>query len=170
MRKIIVAGVFLILAVLFGNSAGLRARASDPDSLRGVGSMDVAVVQSALGISSLTDKAIQTDVELKLRVAGIKVDSSAIPVGIPVLSVTVNWLAPEVAGLHFGYSYVVSVQFHQLVTAKTGWQGSACTWESASIGVSPLEDAGRRIRQAVKDAVDEFLNDYLSVNPREPSQ
>ena len=154
--------VFLVLAaVLFGNSAGLRA--SEADSLRGIGSMDVVVVQSAHGISSLTDKAIQTDVELKLRMAGIKVDSSA----IPVLSVTVNWLAPEVAGLHIGYSYVVSVQFHQLVTAKTGWQGSACTWESASIGVSPSEDAGRRIRQVVKENVDEFLNDYLSVNPRQ---
>ena len=81
MKKIIVAGVFLILAALCCPSF-LFAGSVNAKSLRGIGSMDVLVEGIKPGISGLTNEAIQTDVELKLRMAGIKVDSSVCTRGI----------------------------------------------------------------------------------------
>ncbi len=166
--KTVMAAAFLLTTAAIGCPPALLAASEHQTaSLRGIRSMSVVVEEIKPGISGLTEKAIQTDVELKLRMTGVKVDSSA----KTYLYVQVTWLSTHMGGRHVGYGYYVQVKFEQGVTAlETGWQGIASTWGSGSIGSSPTEGAGRRIRRTVKENVDEFLNDYLSVNPRQPSQ
>ncbi len=151
----------VLAAVLLGNSAGLRASEAEVASLRGIRSMSVVVEEIKPGISGLTDKAIQTDVELKLRMAGIKLD----PEALPVVYVHVTCIA-----VASRFACAIGFDFRRRVTsAENDWQGYATTWNTGGV-LTCGSWCVANIRQSVKDYVDEFLNDYLSVNPRQPSQ
>ncbi len=151
----------VLAAVLLGNSAGLRASEAEVASLRGIRSMSVVVEEIKPGISGLTDKAIQTDVELKLRMAGIKLD----PEVLPVVYVHVTCIA-----VASRFACAIGFDFRRRVTsAENDWQGYATTWNTGGV-LTCGSWCVANIRQSVKDYVDEFLNDYLSVNPRQPSQ
>jgi peptidoglycan hydrolase-like protein with peptidoglycan-binding domain len=40
------------------------------------------------------------------------------------------------------------------------------TWETGSVGINVTQRFPSTVRNRVRDFVDEFINDYLSVNPR----
>lgn len=110
---------------------------------------------------------MQTDVELKLRLAGIPVLSHeqwlAAP-GHPYLYVNVNVLDPSDSA----WPYSVMVELDQSVKLERSPEVSvvAATW-SAAPGVGNVGSLNvRSVRDHVKDQVDHFINAYLAVNPK----
>jgi hypothetical protein len=112
-------------------------------------------------ILSLSKDTIQTDVELKLRLAGIRVvtdDEDAKLPGSPALYVNLN-LTDDARVAH------VDVELEQNATLErnTLWTPRITTW---STGVLLSNPTAQGIRDAVKDHVDTFLNAWFSVNPK----
>ena len=127
--------------------------------------------------AGLTEKKIRTDIELKLRLAGIKV--------LPTVQMTlingeqedrsILYFSPHLDVYIFGgktaclggsYLFFVQISFKQMALIKRDPNISLLltSWEvRPAIGVRRSID---KIRQTVKDQVEEFLNAYLSVNPK----
>jgi hypothetical protein len=161
----------LIAYVLLTAASPGRAQDGDPrtETLRGLSGVGV-------GIEYLNDEAkragfdantLQTDVELKLRLAGIKVltreESIRVP-GSPSLYVNLNFInAANGLGV---YSIEVELKQNALLERdKTVLALRATTWSTGYLGTAP-RDTVSPVRSALGDLVDRFLNAYLSVNPK----
>jgi hypothetical protein len=114
----------------------------------------------------LPRSTLQTDIELKLRQAGIAihtVEQSARAPGSPYLYLNVA-AGKNRAGF---YAYHVRLSLEQgvsLIRAPTVTV-TGSTWQSN--GVIGIVRSGNvaKIRDAVRDVVDEFINAYLAANP-----
>jgi hypothetical protein len=142
---------------------GKQSRAT----LRGIEGVEVAIedLTSEVERAGLTKQQLQTDVELRLRHAGIRVLTSEERLGTPGLpwlyiNVTVK-LRPESELAAFN----INVELNQDASLKTdGSLATVSTWHygaTGSIGKLRLSD----IRDFVRDCVDKFINAYLSVHP-----
>jgi len=167
--SILVLGVFLFRPV-FTDAAenripfhGLKAVAVFVEDI------DQETVQDGL-----SKEQIKTDVELRLREAGIKV----VPVEKSLSFSTPSYLYIIVNTVKFSsgleYVYGTSVQLKQVVVIDRGkavippkaylW---ATTWErSDGVGITFVEDLVGNVREHINDKVDVFINDYLAENPK----
>jgi hypothetical protein len=108
----------------------------------------------------------QTDVEVKLRLTGIKVltkEEAFEAKGSPCLYVTISPLHRQLGSVD---AYSIRVEVLQNVTLDRIPQISgqrASTWSTGSVGRGNLSD----IREAVRDHTDRFINAWLAVNSRE---
>ena len=140
------------------------AQDTDPQTttLKGISVVPVLVEDLSDGAKTLglTKDAIQIDVELKLRLAGMQVvtpeEARKLP-GVPALVVDV--VVPPDARV--ANVLVALIQTVQLV--RNGGLTFAKTWETATLVEAPTAQG---IRNFVKDRVDQFLNAWLSVNPK----
>jgi len=113
----------------------------------------------------LSKDNIRTEVELKLRQAGIRVLSREEweqESGRPYLQVWPKVLKGGVLG---GYIYHITVEFKQYVTLfrSPSVQAFGATWSAECMGYTPeLRD----IRDKMNERVDLFINAYLGVNPK----
>ena len=151
----------LLLAVM------VPARALDTDAtrqtLKGIKTVlvDVRGVHEEAIRYGITKSSIQTDVELKLRRAGIKVSADA---GM-ILSLRV-----ELIKVYPGdaWIYDIELEFYQRVQLERDPEVRATvpTWSSAGdLGVVTASQT-QLLRDAIKDQIDVFLNAYLSANPK----
>jgi hypothetical protein len=151
----------------------------DRRTLAGLAAVSVMVEDinpevAALGLHKVV---VQTDVELRLRAAGIRVvniaEASAAS-GYPVLFIDVRAYVPTTpAGspplleqLVFAY---VNVQFLQRVSLlrDPAIRANSATWKGRGfLGYVGRSGAVMALRQDVLDEVDQFINAWLSVNPR----
>lgn len=113
----------------------------------------------------------QTDVELKLRMAGISVletedlNPPELYVNVNVLRKGTNQLGAFSVRLALSQEAVLQSQVHSdrgnsedgLATATM----FATTWSIGALGFGDVA----YVRSAVRDLVDEFVNDWLAVNP-----
>jgi hypothetical protein len=137
-------------------------------TLRGLGGIRVTVadLDPKAKDFGLDTAVIQTDVELKLRQAGIKVvtraESFKVP-GMPELYINVMVLR-SAAGF---YAYYVEVELQQgtRLYRDPKVDSFAATWSSGGLGALGTADP-RAVRDHIKDQVDQFINAYLSVNPK----
>jgi hypothetical protein len=169
MHRLVLRTVVLLLATTVG--ATLRAQAVEANSLRGIREIEVTIEPLATSAeeAGLHRADIQTDVELKLRLAGIKVLTNGEWLqgpGSPYLYVNANVRLnqPAAPGLAI---FSISLQLKQLVTLTrdVSIMASATTWDTeaaGSVGRTNLQ----KIRDGIRDLVDEFINAYLSVNPK----
>jgi len=138
------------------------------ETLRGIKSMEVVIESLEPDIIrlGLTREMLKTDVELKLRLAGIKVVTEK-NLDEPYLYVCVNIYSSKNPPV---FSFNVSVQFNQLVYLGRDKNISfdGVTWSDGCTGIVGTKEMSKFIRDAVKLIVDKFLNDYLSVNPIQP--
>lgn len=116
----------------------------------------------------LTDEQLQMDIELKLRLAGIKVnshmewlaskDKTFIYVNINANSNSIN---PSI-------SYCISVKLNQTVTLVRSPYAmvQGVVWDRGSVGKQPKSRFKAAARRSVNDFMDEFINDYLTANPK----
>jgi hypothetical protein len=106
-----------------------------------------------------TAEQIRTDIELKLRLAGIKVD----PKSYQYLHVTFVILQKE----NGPYAFGLYVSFNQLVSLvrNPGIFAVGKTWSVGGIATGS-GSPGDHCRGMVRDYVDQFVNAYLSVNPK----
>jgi len=149
--------LFVLLLVVTVN-----VMARDAKSLRGIHGLQVVVeeLSSAVEQAGLHRTDIQTDVELKLRLAGIKVLPEDDPSGSPYLYIN----AHVILGQTMPTYAAVDCELHQYVilARDESIKTTAATWNTGSAGISSLE----HVRDHIKDLVDIFINDYLSVNPK----
>ena len=161
-----------VLLAIFVLLTAYRAAAEDSEytrnTLRGITGVSVLVER-------LTDQAeqdglrkedIQTDVELKLRLAGIKVLSgkaSYANPGGPYLYVEVTAILSS-TGL-YAVSTGVSLKQDVLLARDQSTSIAASTWSTDSV-VTVGRTRLRNLRDSIKEDVDEFINAYLSVNPK----
>src|SRR5262249_54568980 len=105
----------------------------------------------------------QTDVELKLRQAGIKVlnnDERLRTPGMPYLYVNINPLHQRPGEMG---SYSIRIEVTQNATLERNGEFVVVpTWSDSAAGTGDVSNT----RSSVKDLVDEFLNAWLSVNPK----
>jgi hypothetical protein len=137
-------------------------------TLKGISAVAVAVEQlpdraKAVG---LTEESIQTDVELKLRLAGMRVvpkeEVDKVP-GAPWLYVRVNvrHVTDNIEAAH------IDVFLCQGAILERNGQVApiTVTWFTGQLSVLGT-NAAETLRDETKDLIDEFLNDWLSVNPK----
>ncbi len=115
----------------------------------------------------LSSSQIQTDVELRLRTAGIKVltmEEMLKAPGMPTLYVYVSTLKRQES-----YSYSVEVILQQNVRLDRDPTGLfiAPTWKIGAVGAVGAANINQ-IRNGVRDELDRFINAYFSVNPKDP--
>jgi hypothetical protein len=159
-------GVLLLSVTVsvIGGDGKSRDRAATY-SLRGLQGVNVLIesLSSEAEQAGLNSTTIQTDVELKLRLAGIKVlseEESLKQSGHPYLYVNAN-VNP---GLTL---YSIHCKLKQGVTLSRDVSITtiATTWETSASGLVEASNL-LNIRSDIKDLVDQFINDYLSVNPK----
>ena len=118
--------------------------------------------------AGLTEKQLQTDVELQLRQMGIPIltiTEAEKASGYPSLVALVNALRSSLPNL---YAFTVSVDVLQNVSLERepAWRFRASTWETRSLGLIGHSKLPSELRQSGRDQVAEFINAYLSGNPR----
>jgi hypothetical protein len=114
----------------------------------------------------LTSAQIKTDVEVRLRKAGVKVltekewlETS----GKPFLYVNID--ASKNPNNPSTVFFTIRVELTELVTIDRGLRVGAAIWETGIKGVAGIQDI-RKIRDCLGDLVDIFINDYLAANPK----
>ncbi len=163
--------IVLMVAVLALAKLHSLAFAQDTElsrqTLRGLQGVQVLVedLKPEIERGGLTKQQLQRDTELRLRMAGIKVlseiESFNTP-GAPYLHVYAN----VVKGKHRPtYIYSITVGLIQKVSLvrAPGIVVEVITWAVGRTGFTPEL---RYIRARIKDLVDQFINAYLSVNPK----
>jgi len=162
----------IVLAVAL--AAPALSFASDDEysgkSLRGLRGVYVLVedLRPEVEQAGLTKAMIQTDAELKLRLAGIRVltqDENLKEPGMPYLYLraTVFQSSPK------SWRFSVTVELTQYVqlTRNPAIVVGAHTWSSERLnGIAPSADMPQMVRSDSKDLVDQFINAYLAVNPK----
>jgi hypothetical protein len=138
-------------------------------SLKGVTAISVTVgdLASDAERDGLHKDQLQTDVELRLRQAGIKIVASTVPpdaISLANLVLMVDTLKLPQPPL---YAVATTLTFRQLVNLvrDPGGVALAATWDTGNLS---LRSAGRlrSVRQTVSDLVDKFINAYLEQNPK----
>ena len=126
-------------------------------SLAGITSLTVLVEElpAAAVNLGLTKEALQTDVELKLRLAGMKIESTAPAMLYVNLNVGDDGSAANIV-VELDQSVVLARNPSIMVWGVATW--------STSVLVTNTNASG--IRGDTKDLVDAFLNAWLSVNPK----
>ena len=147
-----------------------EADASKLGSLQGLKELGVVVedLHSSIKADGLEESTIRTDVELKLRLAGIKVvpmeEISRTPGG-EHLHVNVNVLPLQNAP---AYAISYSVELRESVHLSRDPMivvPGAITWSTGGVAIV-MKGNITRVRDKIKDFLEEFINDYLAANPK----
>lgn len=158
------------LLIIYSNSAIQAASEMERESLHGIATVYVVVSTSERTVKyGLSSTLIQTDVELRLRKAGIRVltqeewatEDTRRDSMLNVVVGTIDIASASLACM----IHITLQQFVQLLR-KTNIRTPATTWDTVTIGIISAEKAQDHIREKIADGVDEFLNDYLAENPR----
>ena len=172
-KRNVVLAVAMILVSFPVSHVWAQGEQDQRDSLRGLLGVAVEVAPMRMYADAerdgLTTDAIRTAVELRLREAGITVFSGptedAAGPAYPYLYVSVN--TNKLDGSSDGlYAPCVSVELSQVMTSRvTGAGVYGVTWQRG--GVWTVESARlRNMRDSIKDNVDKFINDWLTVHPK----
>ncbi len=159
LRHLLVLGIAVLLFSVpaWADTPGQRA------TLKGIKAVAVAVedTNATAERDGLTRNRLQSDVEQRLRQAGITVDNDA----PGILAVYVNTLKIE-SGF---YVYAIRVQFRQRVRMERNLTiaALASTWEAPSVVGTVGTRVLRDVRGSVRVRVDEFINAYLEQNPKQ---
>lgn len=160
-----VAAISLLAAFTLGAASRSIPAISNRQqaSLTGINSIFVLVERLPNGAKklALSEEIIQTDVELKLRLAGLRVVTMAESVnlpGSPYLYVNLNVTSGAEAAS-------IDISLHQDATLQRNGQraGGVGTWTNEMLIANPSVQG---IRNSVKDVTDKFLNDWLAANPK----
>lgn len=163
MRMLSIIGLLLALVSSLPAAAAIQ-NPVNRESLRGIRNLRVFVadIEPEIEQAGLTKSQLQIDVELMLRKAGIRVNTSS-EGDDPYLYVDLN--------VHNAkdtlYFYSLNVSLEQMVKPKRNpsLELYAPTWQSRETGAGGRNKLNS-IRDTVRDQVDKFINDYLTVNPK----
>ena len=157
--------------LLGAGQAPLSVRAAGPgtgdgaiqrSSLRGIKTIQVIVERAATDATGeLPTSTLQTEVELRLRLAGLDVKAGP----DSHLRICAQSLQLQTTD---HCTYLVKVELNQAasLTRDSTIFLPMRTWHTELIGVVQTEKLNEAIQDAVSDLMDQFVNAYLSVNPR----
>jgi hypothetical protein len=152
--------VVLLLALASSYPALAADESVERQTLKGIKTVAVQVeaLRPEVESDGLTQAQIKTDVEQRLREAGIQVnDAATATLIVNVNAVLVGQGAPV-------YAVSAHVDFEQDVVVR-GLDATACTWSiggMAAVGRANLP----MVRDFVRSKVDKFIDAYFSVNPK----
>jgi hypothetical protein len=135
-------------------------------SLAGVSTIYVDMVE--LGDYGMEEylglNQIRKDAEHKLRLAGIRVEHTA----IPNLFIGLDYRGRRyVQGRHQEYDCHVELQFNQSVKlVRNGMEMYVTTWEKIRNVGGPADLAREQIRKAIFEMIESFIDDYFEANPK----
>lgn len=166
-RLIFVIGIVIALMNMVSLGWTFYADKFTRATLRGLKGVWIQIdkLEPEIEKDGLTRNQIQTDVELKLRIAGIKVltrEEWVADISNPSLHVS-----PAIVKTKKGraYVYYINIELNQRIFLERDPNIIAigCTWSGGVLGMthSIIE-----IRDNIKDNVDKFINAYLTVNPK----
>ena len=165
-----------VLAALTAFTLAPSILAQDNDytreSLRGIPAIWVLIESLGPDAESdgLSQTQLQTDVELKLRLAGIAVlsreQSRLQPSSVPYLYLNLNTHKDDQSRI---YGFAINLELKQSVRLARNNHliPGVTTWSSDSVGTVG-ESNLRSVPDFVQDKVDQFINAFLSVNPEGP--
>jgi len=137
-------------------------------TLHGINGINVVVEDLGPEIErkGLKGEQIQTDVESKLKLAGIQVLTKSElfrEIGMPWISVKPTIMKLDQCN---GFVYFIEILAYQRATLiRNENVHFVITWSNEMIGTTPDLT---NIRNIIKNQMDEFLNALLSVNPKNP--
>jgi hypothetical protein len=146
----------------------LTAASWGKESLKGITSFSVSVVLEGSCTQIITVDRLRTDVELKLRSAGLSLKDNAYHEdGGAEVTASIACLPIVQGGRTTAWAAGHRLSVTQGVNLRQS-QGSvlAETWSSDSMLFGPASVIENNIRSSIRDSVEEFLNDYLAVNAR----
>jgi hypothetical protein len=169
MSRPILRAAILLMATAVGATLQAQDNAHD-DTLKGIKGVGVVVedLRSDIEAAGLHEADVRTDVELKLRLAGIKVLTNGGALkqpGFPQLYINVNMMMGQ--GLASGIvAYHLSVALKQgvILARDSSINTWISTWQSDAVGYGGTGTLPK-LRDNIKDMADKFINAYLSVNP-----
>ena len=137
----------------------------EKQSLKGIASLFVLIedISDEVQRDGLSQTQLQTDIELRLRKAGIRVVNKDQGIGGPFLYLNITAVKQEV-GL---YAVGIQLTFNQevvLVRDKTV-RLVATTWRLGGVNIVGSQKVSQT-RNIVGDVVDAFINDYLGANTK----
>jgi hypothetical protein len=160
-RLLIIFAFLLVLqSIVFAGDTD-----SDRETLRGITAVHVVVdINTEIMEKGLSKTQVRTDVELRLRLAGIRVLTSeeyyVDTTHAGMLSVGIGGGTRETSPY---YIYSISVELWQpALLVRNGSWVMALTYIESFDGFTNKRST---IRNVTKDAIDLFINDFLSVNP-----
>ena len=118
----------------------------------------------------LKQEAIQTDIELKLRTAGIPISTPTPTEQLrdhtPSLHVALK-LVKWGSGFYIHNIEVELIEWEPFSSARTPHLKvmGVSTWRKSNIGITAVSNL-KTLRDVIKDQVDIFYNDYLKANPK----
>jgi hypothetical protein len=153
------------------SAAGGKYEIASLKGLKGVGVV-IEHIDSDGQAMGLSESDIRTDVELSLRVTGMKVlptEEMVREPGAPYLYVVVLALPPIPSGTS-AFTVVITLNQSIVLERKVPgdseepqtWLPGVSTWDYFMIGIGKRPD----VHSAIKTCVSKFLNDYLTVNPK----
>jgi len=172
-------GVILVGLAIF-SYAEAWADEEERRTLRGLKGVYVSIADLTpeSGEIGLTQDQLRTDVELRLRKAGIKVLTQQdfySAKGKPYLLISVGCKKGEV-GTRVGnrvypykfYALSMMVFLYQnvLLERSPNINVSGATWTGASFGWSSKDNMRNFIKNGLGDIVERFMNDYLAENQK----
>ena len=162
MRSLTLIALAPVIGLLVVPSLSIAGE--DVRSLKGLTRISVSIEdfdQDAL-LAGFSQSVFKTDVEVKLRMAGITVVPSGEPhPGAAYIFMVITVLEPRAGGVS---PYSIDTQLNQAVYLQRDPEilDIAITWHNGSAGRGDIEF----IRQAAKNQVDRFINDWLRANPK----
>jgi hypothetical protein len=159
-----------ILGTIVGLAAFEGDAADDEDTrttLRRLSGIRVLIesLEPDMERAGLSQQQLQTDVELQLRHAGLRVltteEWAQVP-GRPWLYVNVQVLVIDNDLAVYGIRVEVNQDAH--LAAHDAFADVA-TWDKGGIGATEMTNLPPHVRNSLRDLVDEFIAAYLSVNP-----
>jgi len=162
MRPITIFVAMLLVIPMIIGSRALGQESSVPldvKSLKGIDAVQVVIDLTDTGkVSDLDKYIVRTDVELKLRTAGMRVlseEEDAKAPGSPYLYLNVNLV---------GTAAAIEIQLMQTARlVRNDEIAVGATWSQRSLSTNSTAPV---VRGLIKDQVDAFLNAWLSVNPK----
>jgi len=163
--------LILVMIVVFSLGVGPKAVAADEQqTLAGLFGVEVVVENMDRDIErdGITEKSLQTTVELRLRQAGIRILSNTERLrapGNPYLYLDIQTLKDRNENF---YAYSIELKLNEIVRLdrNPNVMESATTWHARGriglVGVQRLQ----ALRRSVGEMVNQFINAYLAANPK----
>jgi hypothetical protein len=183
-RKSIAIFISIFSAILISNSSVFALMTLDDEAsrstLKGLKGVYVHVYFfqekiNNLKQTGLSEEGIRTDVELKLRMAGIKVVSKedifkisgGAQLVVGIIGLTTADSEDKETPKQITSSISVELVQSTFLTRAPEISALAVTWSQGGYvyGLTN-KDMSNKIRSILKDCVDRFINAYLSVNPK----
>ncbi len=156
--------VALLLLVIALPASGSDLR-GERETLEGLKSVVVRVEEFSEKArrAGFSETSLQTDVELKLRMAGINVSSKEnVGETTGVLHVVVNAAFHDTPGKPHCFSTSIELMQWVELMREPSIFNLTPTWWVGGLGLGTVP----AVREKLKDFVDQFINAWLSVNPK----